>query len=394
MPWKELCAMDQKVQMIGDWTTGDYSISELGQIYCVSRKTIYKWIERYGENGAGGLDDLSRAPVRHPNAIPRHIVEELVATKMKRQKWGPKKIVAWLSQQNNRYQLPAVSTVGEILRRAGLVRHRKRKHRTPPYTEPFLECQKPNEVWSCDYKGHFATRDCKPCYPLTITDNNSRYLLQCRALYRPTYAETRPWFEWTFREYGLPLAMRSDNGVPFASVGLGGLTRLSVWFIKLGIRPERIDPGHPEQNGRHERMHRSLKEATAKPPKETLQAQQNAFDEFVEEYNFQRPHEALGQMPPASIYRPSTRVFPAKLRKVEYDGNVKVRHVHTNGEIKWKGDHIFISETLVGESIALQQIDERRWELKYSFHKLGILDETTGKVQPGTNKTVLPMCPV
>jgi transposase InsO family protein len=394
MPWKELCAMDQKIQMIGDWMSDQYSIMELSQIYCVSRKTIYKWIERYQEVGASGLDELSRAPDRHPNASPSDVVEVLIATKLSHQKWGPKKIVAWLSQQDNQHQLPAVSTVGEIFLRAGLVRHRKRRHRTPPYTEPFLECRNPNEVWSCDYKGHFKTGDNKSCFPLTITDNNSRYLLQCRALYRPTYGETLPWLEWTFREHGLPLAMRTDNGVPFASVGLGGLTKLSVWFIKLGIRPERIDPGHPEQNGRHERMHRSLKEATAKPPKDTLQAQQSAFDEFVHEYNFQRPHEALGQRTPASIYRPSTRAFPAKLRKVEYDGNVKVRHVHTNGEIKWKGAHIFISETLVGESIALQQIDERRWELKYSFHKLGILDETTGKVQPGTNKKVLPMCPV
>jgi transposase InsO family protein len=378
--------MDQKVQMIGDWTTGEYSITELGQIYGVSRKTIYKWIERYGKMGACGLDELVRAPTRHPNAIPPDIVEELIAIKMKRQGWGPKKIVAWLSQQDNQYQLPAVSTVGEILRRAGLVRHRKMRHRTPPYTEPFLKCRHPNEVWSCDYKGHFATRDCKPCYPLTITDNNSRYLLQCRALSRPTYEETRPWFEWTFREYGLPLAMRSDNGVPFASVGLGGLTRLSVWFIKLGIRPERIDPGHPEQNGRHERMHRSLKEATATPPKQTLQAQQSAFDEFVQEYNFQRPHEALGQMTPASIYRPSTRIFPAKLLPVEYDGNVKVRHVHTNGEIKWKGDHIFVSEILIGESVALHQIDENLWEMSFSFHKLGVLNEATGKVEKYNHK--------
>jgi transposase InsO family protein len=381
MPWKELCAMDQKVQLIGDWTTGEYSITELGQIYGVSRKTIYKWVERYGAKGACGLDELSRAPGSHPNSIPLHIVEELIAIKMKRQKWGPKKIVAWLCQQDNQYQLPAVSTVGEILRRAGLVRHRKKRHRTPPYTEPFLECRNPNEVWSCDYKGHFATKDCKPCYPLTITDNNSRYLLQCRALYRPTYYETQPWLEWTFREYGLPQAIRTDNGVPFASVGLGGLTKLSVWFIKMGIIPERIEPGHPEQNGRHERMHRSLKEATVKPPKDTLQAQQSAFDEFVDDYNFQRPHEALGQRTPASVYRPSTRAFPVKLLPIEYDGNLEVRRVRTNGEIKWKGDRIFVSETLIGEPVALKQINEHAWEIRYSFHKLGVLNETTGKVE-------------
>ena len=382
MPWKELCAMDQKVQMIGDWITGDYSISELGQIYCVSRKTIYKWIERYGENGAVGLDDLSRAPVRHPNATPLDIVEKLLATKLIHQKWGPKKIVAWLERRDYEYNWPAVSTVGEILKRAGLVSHRKKKRRTPPYTEPFLECQRPNEVWSCDYKGHFKTADGKSCYPLTITDNSSRQILQCRGLYRPTYAETQPWFEWTFREYGLPAAMRSDNGVPFASVSLGGLTRLAVWFIRLGIRQERIEPGHPEQNGRHERMHRSLKEATASPPRSTLLTQQKAFDEFVYEYNFQRPHEALGQKTPASVYQPSPRYYPTKLPKVEYDNNVIVRRVRHNGEIKWKGDRIFVSETLAGEPVALKQLDEHLWDVKYSSHPLGILNELTGKIMP------------
>jgi len=381
MPWKELCAMDQRTQMIGDWSKGEYSITELGQIYCVSRKTIYKWIERYEEKGPAGLEESSRAPLRHPNAIPWDLVDELISEKKKHQKWGPKKIVAWLGQQDSSFRLPAVSTVGEILRRAGLVQRRKKRLRTPPYTEPFLDCNNPNEVWSCDYKGHFKTGDSMSCFPLTITDNNSRYLLQCRALSRPTYEKTQPWLEWTFREYGLPLAMRSDNGVPFASVGLGGLTKLSVWFIKLGIRPERIEPGHPEQNGRHERMHRSLKEATARPPKGSLQAQQDAFDEFVNEYNFQRPHEALGQRAPASIYRPSVRAFPAKLLKMEYDDNQKVRHVHTNGEIKWKGHHIFLSETLIGESVALRQIDDRLWEIRFSFHKLGALNEATWKIE-------------
>lgn len=381
MPWKELSAMDRKVQMIGDWISKEYSVTELSQIYCVSRKTIYKWIERYQEIGASGLNNLSRAPDRHPNAIPSDMIQKLVATKLTHQKWGPKKIIAWLAGQDHQCHWPAISTTSEILKRAGLVNHRNRKHRTPPYTEPFLACQKPNEVWSCDYKGHFKTRDNKPCYPLTITDNNSRYLLQCRALFRPTFEETQPWFEWTFRDYGLPQAMRTDNGVPFASVGLGGLTRLSVWFIKLGIRPERIEPGHPEQNGRHERMHRSLKEATVKPPRNTLAEQQKAFDEFIYEYNYQRPHEALGQNTPASIYQPSSRAFPAKLPAIEYAEKVQVRQVRHNGEIKWKGDYIFVSETLIGEPVALEQKAEHLWEVRYSFHLLGILNEITGKVE-------------
>ena len=179
-----------------------------------------------------------------------------------------------------------MSTAGDILRRAGLVRHRKRKRRTPPYIEPFNKCEKPNEVWSADFKGQFRTGDGKFCYPLTITDNSSRYLLECRGLSRPTFEQTQPWFEWVSREYGLPVAIRTDNGPPFASVGLGGLSRLSVWFIKLGITPERIEPGHPEQNGRHERMHRTLKESTANPPGNNLREQQKSFEEFRYEYNF------------------------------------------------------------------------------------------------------------
>jgi transposase InsO family protein len=380
MPWKEVCAMDQKVQMLRDWMSDGYNITDLSQTYCVSRKTIYKWIERYEENGFAGIAERSRSAYRHPNAIATDIVEILIATKLGHQRWGPKKIVAWLKGEDTEHQWPAVSTVGELLRREGLVRRRKRKHRTPPYTEPFLECHKPNEVWSADYKGQFRTADGKLCYPLTITDNNSRYILQCRGLHRPSYEETQPWFEWTFREHGLPDALRTDNGFPFASVALGGLSRLSVWFIKLGIRPERIEPGHPEQNGRHERMHRSLKEATAKPPKDTLQLQQTAFDEYIYEHNFERPHEALGQRTPASIYRPSIRAYPAKLPKIEYDGNVTVRQIRSNGEIKWKGDLIFISETLIGEPIALKQKEEHVWELKYGFHSLGMLHDITGKV--------------
>lgn len=382
MSWKELCAMDQRVQMIGDWMSDQYSITELGHIYCVSRKTIYKWIERYEVAGTSGLDERSRAPDRHPNATPLDIVETLLATKLSHQKWGPKKIVAWLEGRDYEYHWPAVSTVGEILKRAGLVGRRKKKRRTPPYAEPFLECQRPNEVWSCDYKGQFKTADGKSCYPLTITDNSSRQILQCRGLYRPAYEETQPWFEWTFREYGLPAAMRTDNGVPFASVSLGGLTRLAVWFIKLGIRQERIEPGHPEQNGRHERMHRSLKEATANPPRSTLLTQQKAFDEFVYEYNFQRPHEALGQKTPASVYQPSPRRYPTKLPKVEYDDNVIVRQVRHNGEIKWKGTRIFVSETLAGEPVALKQTEEHLWDIRYSSHPLGILNELTGNIVP------------
>ena len=393
MPWKETCAMDQRVRMIGDLLSGECSVTELSQMYGICRKTIYKWIARYEIEGPAGLGERSRAPGRHPNATSLEVAEKIIATKLCHQKWGPKKLVAWLKGQHTEERWPAASTAGEILRREGLVKSRRKKRRTPPYTEPFNKCEEPNQVWSADFKGQFRTGDGKLCYPLTITDNCSRYLLECRGLSRPTFEQTQPWFEWAFREYGLPEAMRTDNGTPFASVGLGGLSRLSIWFIKLGIRPERIEPGHPEQNGRHERMHRSLKEATAKPPGSILQMQQRMFNEFVHEFNFERPHEALGQRTPASVYKPSPRPYPARVPKVEYDSAVKVRQVRHSGEIKWIAKLFYVSETLFGEPVGLQQKEEHLWVVRFGFHTLGILDELAGRIASQSNHRgkVLPM---
>jgi len=382
MPWKETCAMDQRVQLIGDWLSDEYCVTELSELYGVSRKTIYKWIKRYEVEGPAGLEERSRETVGHPNAIPLEVTEKLIAVKLCHQRWGPKKVTAWLRGQNPEERWPAVSTAGEILRREGLVRSRKKKRRTPPYTKPFNKCEEPNQVWSADFKGQFRTGDGKFCYPLTITDNSSRYLLECRGLSRPTFEQTQPWFEWVFREYGLPIAIRTDNGPPFASVGLGGLSRLSVWFIKLGITPERIEPGHPEQNGRHERMHRTLKESTANPPRNNLREQQKSFEEFRYEYNFQRPHEALEQKTPGSVYEPSRRTYPIRTPRVEYDHDVIVRQVRHNGEMKWRGNLIYVSEALTGEPIALKQVEEHIWEMRFCFHPLSILNELTGKILP------------
>jgi len=378
--------MDQRVQLIGDWLSGDFSITELAELYGVSRKTIYKWIARYEMGGSAGLEERSRAPGSHPNATPLGIAEMIVATKLEHQRWGPKKVVASLRGMHPKEQWPAASTAGDILKRQGLVQRRRKRRRTPPYTEPFNQSERPNTVWSADFKGQFRTGDGRLCYPLTIADNSSRYLLQCRGLSRPTFEQTQPWFEWAFREYGLPEAIRTDNGSPFASVAVGGLSRLSVWFVKLGITPERIEPGHPEQNGRHERMHRTLKESTANPPWSNLGDQQKAFNEFVCEFNFHRPHEALGQNPPASVYEPSARSYPARTPKVEYGDDVIVRKVRQNGEVKWKGDFIYVSEALAGEPIAMRQTDEQLWEISFSSYPLGVLNEMTRKIAPQYKK--------
>lgn len=381
MPWKETSAMDQKVQLISDWLGKEYNIAVLSKIYGISRPTVYKWIERYKVGGTDGLKDLSRAPLHHPNATPSEVVEEIRKAKLRWQKWGPKKVIVWLEEQYPEGDWPSSSTAGEILKRQGLVQTRKKRRRVPAYTEPFKECDEPNKVWSADYKGEFKTGDGRYCYPLTITDNSSRYLLECRGLMHPSLEETQPWFEWAFREYGLPYAMRTDNGAPFASVGVGGLSRLAIWFIKLGIIPERIDPGCPAQNGRHERMHRTLKEHTTKPPGYSLPEQQQMFEEFKYEYNYERPHEALGQKTPSSAYSPSLREYPAKVPEVEYDEDVIVRRVRHNGQIKWKGKMIYLSQTLTCERVSLEQTDEHLWEICFSSCKLARLNEITGRIE-------------
>jgi transposase InsO family protein len=377
--------MEQKMQMIKCWKTNQFIITDLGMLHDVSRKTIYKWIKRYRVEGPTGLEDRSRAPLRHRNATTAEVVDRILAIKRRHQKWGPKKVVAWLKGQYQEERWPAVSTVSEILKREGLVSPRRKRHRTPPYTDPFTACDKPNAVWCADFKGQFKTEDGKLCYPLTITDSYSRYLLLCKGLSRPNFKETKPCFELVFREYGLPEAIRTDNGAPFASVGIGALSKLSVWFIKLGIQPERIEPGHPEQNGRHERMHRSLKETTATPPRSTMRAQQKAFDEFIYEYNFERPHEALGQKTPATAYQKSNSPYLHRISPITYPYGAVLRKVNRNGEIKWKERSIYISKSLIGEHIALKQKEEHLWEIWFMHYPLGIANVITRKV--------LPMCP-
>jgi len=382
MPWKETCAMDQKVQLIGDWLKGEHTISELREHYQVSRKTVHKWISRYEAGGIEALQEASRAPYHHPNATAPDIVSQVIDTKLRHENWGPKKVVFSLKHQYPDIPWPVASTAQSILRKEGLIKPRHVRRHTPPYSQPFQRCLKPNDSWSIDYKGQFRTGDGRLCYPLTITDNFSRYLLTCRGLHHPSYEATRPWLERTFREYGLPLAIRSDNGAPFASTGIGGLSRLSVWLIRLQVVPERIALSHPEQNGRHERMHRTLKEAVCKPPRKCMDKQQSAFDHFRPEYNKERPHEGIGMKTPASLYESSRRRFPDKLPPVEYDSWLAVRRVMDSGCIKWKGEFIYISQALAGEQVGLKPITETTWELWFSFYLLGMLDENTRKVLP------------
>ena len=382
MPWKETSTMDQRVQFIADYLSGRYSKKALCIHYGVSRPTGDKWIERYGIHGAEGLCERSRRPHWHPDTTAPEIAERIVETKLAHQSFGPKKVMDRLRAVEPDQVWPADSTAGEILKRKGLVRPRRQRRRVPPDPRALVHCNAPAQSWSADFKGDVRLGNGKRCYPLTITDNHSRFILQCRALGRPTTDAVKPWFEWVFREYGLPETLRTDNGAPFASVAAGGLSQLSQWWIRLGIRPERIRPAQPSENGRHERMHRSLKEAVMRPASRTLAAQQRRFDAFVEEFNWQRSHEALGRLTPGRVHQPSPRPYPARLPEVEYHSGVSVRRVRRTGEFKWRGRLIYLSTVLAKEPIGLLACDNDRWEIRYSFHRLGVLDQRTGRIIP------------
>lgn len=383
MPWEQTSAMDQRVKFIADWLSHDYTKMDLCRAYGISRPTADKWIQRYQQGGVEQLEERSRAAHRHPNQSSEEVVQMLIETKLYQQSWGPKKVLDYLRQHGPELGWPADSTAGEILKRAGLVKRRVRRHHVWPYSEPFGDCQGPNQIWSADFKGDFALGNHRRCYPLTLSDNFSRYLLMCRALEHPSYQAVRPWFEWAFREYGLPEAMRTDNGPPFASLAIGGISELSKWWIQLGIRPQRIKPGKPSQNGRHERMHRTLKQDV--PPQPTHRRQQNQFDLYLEQYNGYRPHEALGRKTPGSVYCASPRSYPGKIPAIEYAPGITVRQVRHNGEIKWNGALIYVSQVLAQEPLGLKQIAENQWEVRYSFHLLGTLDQRAKKILPANN---------
>jgi transposase InsO family protein len=291
MPWARTDQMSERVKFVAAHLRGEDSFTDLCQDFGISRKTGYKWLQRFEAEGPTALKDRSRAPHRHPQATPEHIVEAIVSLRRRHPRWGPKKLGVVLLRRHPRMLLPATSTIGEILKRGGLVRPRRRIRRSSPYGERLRQYDAPNAVWCADFKGHFGIGGDR-CYPLTISDGFSRYLLRCQALRRPLYRCVRPVFESAFREYGLPRAIRTDNGPPFSSLAPGGLSQLAVWWVRLGIRPERILPGRPDQNGRHERMHSTLKAETAKPPRSSFQAQQRAFDRFQIEYNQVPPRSA------------------------------------------------------------------------------------------------------
>jgi len=374
MPWKETCAMEQRMRFVLEAVAEDCVMSELCERYGISRTAGYKWVDRYRSEGIDGLKDRARAPLQHGRARPRDLVEQVLALRERYPRWGPKKLRVKLAQLCPSEDLPARSTIGEWLRKEGLAHARRRRRRTPPYEQPFAEVVAANDVWCVDFKGWFRTGDGERCDPLTLSDAFSRYLLRCEVAAHPDHHHVRPIMEAAFCEFGLPNAIRSDNGPPFASPATGGLSQLSVWMIKLGVTCERIDLDKPQQNGRHERMHGTLQNETANPPAATLAEQQRAFDRFREEFNVERPHEALDFRTPASLYRPSPRCYPCALREPSYGDDCAVRRVRSNGEIKWGGELIFVSRLLTGEPVAISETENGEWLVRFAEVTLGFID--------------------
>jgi putative transposase len=376
MPWKEVKPMQQKVLFIADYLRESASMVDLCAAYGISRKTGYKWLQRYQELGVEGLAEQSRRPVHSPVQVPYRLQQAIIELRQQFQVApGAKKLQALLAQRYPDVTIPSKSTIYNILNRAGLVTSRRRKRRVAPYPQPFAPVRAVNQLWSVDYKGQFRLGNGQWCYPLTVMDHHSRYLCGCDALPGTRLHDARAVFVRLFSEYGLPERIRSDNGVPFASRARGGLSRLSIWWVRLGIVPERIAPGKPQQNGRHERMHRTLKQAATRPPAASQRAQQRRFNAFCREYNHQRPHEALDQQTPASQYTPSTRPYPKRLPELHYPDYYEVRKVSRNGVVYWRNTLVYVSHLLAQERVGLDAIDDGIWQVYFGPLLLGRFDE-------------------
>ena len=381
MPWTVSGIVEKRKAFLADYVSGDWSMSELCRIYGISRPTGYAVLERFAARGDPGLEQCSHAPRRHPNQTPEAVEQLVLELRRKHPLWGPRPLKKILEDHHPRVAIPAASTIGSILTREGLTRQRPKRRRVEPYRQPFVAVEQPNDEWACDFKGWIRTRDGERIDPLTITDSASRYLLRCQAVEKTDTERVQAIFEAAFREYGMPLAVRSDNGPPFASCALAGLSRLSVWWIRLGILPQRIQAGHPEQNGRHERMHRTLKEATAAPPQDNRRAQQRTFDSFRQEYNELRPHQGLQMQTPGSVYRNSPRPFPGRVPEPEYDSRSTVRRVYPHGQFFWKGHDVFLSKVLAGERIGLEPIDDRNLRICLAWFPIARLDTHTMRIE-------------
>ena len=375
MPWLETAPMEQRERFIRDERLALYTMTELCERYGISRKTGYKWLDRFDAGGRAGLSDRSRAPHQCPHRIADNVAQLICLARRQHPSWGPEKLLQWLEPRHPDVDLPAVSTAGDLLARKGLVkRRRRRRPHLHPGVVPAVTTQ-PNDLWTADFKGQFRTRDGIYCYPLTIADQHTRFLMACHGLRSTKGQGVRPVFDRLFREYGLPRAIRTDNGVPFATTGIHGFSQLNVWWLRLGIQHQRILPGQPQQNGAHERMHKTLKRDAIRPPRATLAAQQRAFNHFRGLYNNERPHKFLRGRTPGSLYRPSMRAYTGELPALEYPGHFLVKRITNAGTFRFKKRLLFIAKSLQQHTIGLEEIADGIWSIHFCRVLVGRLDE-------------------
>ncbi|MFQ5924022.1 MAG: integrase core domain-containing protein [Anaerolineales bacterium] len=379
MPWKGVTVIEQKQRFIEDYLLNYYSKTELAERFSISTKTAHKWINRYKEHGQAGLEEHSRRPKSCPWQTPPEVVEELIALRKAHPHRGPKKLLDAMRRRDSDRKLPAISTAAKILTEAGLVKPRRRTRRAHPGC-PQTKAAQPNDIWPADYKGQFRLKNGAYCFPLTVSDLATRFILGVDAHSTISLTDSFAHFRRLFEEYGLPQRIRTDNGVPFASNALARLSQLSVWFIKLGIYPELIEPGKPHQNGVHERMHRTLKQEATIPPASSLCGQQEKFDAFRQEFNEDRPHEALGMKRPAEVYRPSSRRFPKKIETYDYPEHYLVRRVSRGGTIRVFKRQIFVSNTLQEDFVGLEEVDDGVYDLYFCFYQIGRYDMRANKI--------------
>lgn len=389
MPWSVETPMSQRREFVEDAQRGLFTMRELCARYGISRRVGYKWLTRYRELGLAGLADQSRRPQHSPTQLDGELAALCVDARHRHPTWGPRKLLAYLERRHRRQLWPAASTVGALLKREGLIAPRRRRRPLGHPGRPMSLMDQPNAVWTADFKGQFRTGDGAYCYPLTIIDGYSRSLLACEALLHPTHAASQPVFADLFRRLGLPERIRTDNGIPFATSALGRLSQLSVWWIKLGITPELIEPAHPQQNGRHERLHRTLKAETTKPPAQTARAQQRRFRAFQAEFNEERPHEALDGDTPASWYHRSSRRVLGPPADPEYPTHFEVRYVSRNGGVRWHNHWVNVSHVLAEEYVGLDESEDGIWSVYFGPVLLGRFHERDYRIHGAHNRNKL-----
>jgi putative transposase len=382
MPWTQTDAVLERTKFINALLTKRLTMTEACRQFGISRKTGYKVKARHAKTGMAGLADAPRAPKKHPNQSTPETEAAVLRVRKAHPTWGSKKILTTLDRERPDGDWPARSTVDAILKRAGVVEPRSKRQRRQPSAPPFVAAAAPNDVWSIDYKCWFRVRDGTRCDPLTVNDAFSRASIVCHAMVAPKLGDVRRRLEETFGAFGLPRFMLSDSGPPFGSSGLGRLSRLGVWLVRIGVVPVLIEPGRPDQNGRHERFHETLKAETASPPSGSIRSQQAAFDRFQQTYNEERPHEALGMKTPAEVHELSTRQLPVDPPPHRYGDGFEHRSVRPDGAIKWAGSQVFVGEAFAGEVIGLTAVDDGLWHLHLGPLRVGVLHERSRTIVP------------